>query len=161
SNTRQKLNETYQKLDSELKQTRDKKQTAQGVLASEEMKQQDVVARLRQSTAQLEKLKEYERHDTELGRLRLELGRLPQDPASAVHLAREALDTLVLLAQTVPLLTRFQTRREELRQTQARAEASEKTKLQVQARGTQCAQAVEELKPKAEEAARVLQQVND
>jgi DNA repair exonuclease SbcCD ATPase subunit len=159
--SRQKFTEQCARLEAELKQKRDARQTLQAVIASDEVRQQKLVEEFRLCTARLEKLKEYERHETEQARLQAELARFPADPATEVLQARESLDALTMLHQTVPLLARFQQRRAELRQGLEREQAAQQTLQQVRARGESCARAVDELKPRAEEAGRVLQQAND
>jgi exonuclease SbcC len=158
---RQRQVEALAQRDAALKQARDKRTTLQSVITAEETKHRDIAARLRQTTAKLEKLKEYERHESDLVRIREDLARLPADPAAAVATAREACDTLSALAQTLPLLSRFRERREELRQA-LETECRAQQKLQaIQAQGKHYAAEVEKLKAPLEEATRAAQQASD
>ncbi len=158
---RQKQLEHLAQRDAALKQARDKRTTLQSTIATAETRHRDLAARLRQSTAKLEMLKEYERQESNLGRLREELARLPDDPSSAVAAAREACDALAALAQVVPLLTRFREWREELRQALEREQKAQQELQIIQAKGKQYAAEVEKLKPGLEEAARAAQQASE
>ncbi len=83
--------------DHALKQVRDKRLTTQNLIDSDAARQRDAAGQLRQRSVQLEKLKECERHETDLQRLREEKKRLPDDPAGAVNRARERFDNLTAL----------------------------------------------------------------
>jgi DNA repair exonuclease SbcCD ATPase subunit len=147
--------------DHALHQARDKRASVQGFLGRDEAAQRGVTTRLRQSSVLVEKLKEYERQEADLARVRSELGRAPGDPAAAVREARERCDSLAALAQTVHALARFRARREDLGQAQAREQAAQQDLQAVQARGKQRAGEVERLKPLAEDAGRALQHASD
>jgi exonuclease SbcC len=144
-----------------LAQARDKRSAVQGLLARDEEQQKQVNTLLRQSAVLVEKLKEYERHEADLAGLREELASIPPDPTEAVARARGACEALTGLAQVVPLLSRFQSRRAELGQTLAREQTAAGELQQIEARGKQRAAEVERLKPLAEEAARALQQASE
>jgi exonuclease SbcC len=158
---RQQAADVLAERDSALKQSRDKRLSLQKLIAADEDRQKEVAGELRKVTAQLEKLKEYERQASDLSRVQEDLKLLPGEPMQAVARARETCETLAALAQTVPVLARFQTRREELRQALGREETARVALQQVQERGTRLAGEVSRLKPLAEEAARALQQAND
>jgi DNA repair protein SbcC/Rad50 len=151
----------HKTLESQLKQTRDKRIQAQHVIETEEKRQQDVVARYRESTARMEKLKEFERHQGELQRLLAEVGRLPVDPLGKVLAARAELDELTAVGQTVPLLQRFQARRDELRQALERCKVSKERLEYLQGHGKQCSDDVEQLKTRLDSAGRESQQANE
>ena len=68
---------------------------------------------------------------------------------------------LTQVAQTVPLLVRFQLRREELRQALGRGRLGKERLDQVEAAGKQRSDAVEQAKTQLESAAKELQQAND
>jgi exonuclease SbcC len=158
---RQKQVEHLAQRDAALKQARDKRTTLQSTIATAEARHRDTAARFRQSTARLEKLKEYERQESDLGHIREELARLPGNPADAVAAAREACDGLAALAQVLPLLTRFRERREELRQSLEREQKAQQELQTIQANGKQYAAEVEKLRPGLDEASRAAQQVGE
>ena len=93
---RQKHADELTKRDHALKQSRDKRVSTQNLIDADAARQRSVSAELRQRSVQLEKLKEYERHDGDLERLRAEKKRLPDDPAAAVARAREAVEGLTV-----------------------------------------------------------------
>jgi exonuclease SbcC len=158
---RQKMADLLLQRDNALQQARDKRTNIQSLIAVDEAKRREVSIRFRTLTVQLEKLKEYERQGADLDRVRQELARLPAEPAEEISQARLACDALAGLAQTVPVLTRLQTRREELRQARAGEQSAQQTQQAVQTRGKEYAAEVEKFRPQVEEAARALQQAND
>ena len=88
---RQKYFDELTKRDHALKQSRDKRLSTQNLIDADAARQRNVSAELRQRSIQLEKLKEYERHDGDLERLRAEKKRLPDDPTTAVARAESRL----------------------------------------------------------------------
>ncbi len=158
---RDNLTRQVKTLESQLKQDRDKRITAQHVVETEEKRQQDVLARFRESTARMEKLKEFERQQSELNRLQAELARLPADALAETQAVRAQVNELTQVAQTVPLLVRFQSRREELRQALGRCRLGKERLDRVEAAGKQRSDAVEQAKTQLETAAKELQQAND
>jgi exonuclease SbcC len=161
--TRQKssLTEQLAQRDSALKQAHEKRSLRKKQIEADESRQGELTGRLRQAAVQLEKLKLYEQQEGDLGRLRAELDRLPADAAGDVARAREEYDGLVTLSQVVPLLARFQARRDELRQALATEQAAQQRQQAVRVRGEQMAADLEKLRPQVEEAARALQQATD
>jgi exonuclease SbcC len=158
---REKLAEQLAQRDHALKQARDKRTSLHAAIVRDEAQHRDVAARLRKTTAQLEKLKEYERQEGALGQLRAELKRLPADPSGPVEAARRACEELEALGRTVPLLARFQSRREELRQARLGEQTAARTQQAVQERGKALKLEVAELQPRHEAAAEALQQAGD
>jgi DNA repair exonuclease SbcCD ATPase subunit len=144
-----------------LRQAREKRGSLQSLIAADEARQRDVSTRLRQLTAQLEKLKEYERQEADRDRVREELARLPADPAAAAAQARAAHENLLALAQAVPLLARFRDRRDELREAVGRDQAAQRAQVEVRSRGERLAAEVEQLRPRVQEAARALEEANE
>ena len=67
---RQKHAEELTRRDHALKQSRDKRLSTQSLIDADAARQRTVSAELRQRSIQLEKLKEYERHENDLERLR-------------------------------------------------------------------------------------------
>jgi exonuclease SbcC len=156
-----KLVEQLAQRENALGQARDKRATLQNLIASDEAKQRDIAARLVQSTAAMEKLREYDRQESDLDRLRQDLARLPADPATACAEARDLSERLAAVAQVLPQLTRFHARRDDLRQARRTEEAAQRELEQVQIRGKQCKADVERLKPLVEDAQRALQEASD
>jgi DNA repair exonuclease SbcCD ATPase subunit len=158
---REKAAEQLGQRDHALKQARDKRASLHSLIARDEAEHREVAARLRKSTAQLEKLKEYERQEADLGRLRAELKKLPADPGSQVEVARKLCEELEASGRALAVLARFQSRREELRQAQA---AEQKALLTLQAvgeRGKALKAEVEGLRPRLEEATQAFHQAGD
>ena len=77
---RQKHADELAKRDHALKQSRDKRVSTQNLIDADAIRQRNVSAELRQRSVQLEKLKEYERHEDDLAQLREGKNRLPEDP---------------------------------------------------------------------------------
>ncbi|MGH7172084.1 MAG: AAA family ATPase [Gemmataceae bacterium] len=149
---KQKAMDLLAQRDSAFKQEIDKRQTLQTLIAAEEIQQRELNAQLLAITGQMEKLKEYERHAAELARIQEELAPLPSDGASEVGRAREQLEALIALGQLAPRLARFQSSRDELRQTQARATSAESQRNEVESKGKQWSEDVKRLEPQAAEA---------
>jgi exonuclease SbcC len=150
---RQKKKDELEERDNALKQARDKRTTFQNLIVKDEARHRDVSACLRQSTARMEKLKEYESHEADLQRVAQELARLPADPAAAVTKARAAFEAVEAVDRAVPLLARFQSRRDDLKAAQGRELEAQKTQQEVEARGKKCLAEAEALKPGLAEAA--------
>jgi exonuclease SbcC len=156
-----KLVEQVQQREHALGQARDRRASLQNQIATDEAKQRDLAGRLVQSTAAMEKLREYDRQAGEVERLQQELKALPTDPAQAVAQARELSERLTGVAGVLPQLVRFQARRDELRQARATEEAARQELEQVQARGKKLKADVENLKPQLDEAQRHMQEASD
>ncbi len=156
---KQKAVDVLAQRDSALKQEREKRTTLQNLIGAEEIQQRELNGKLIAVTAQMEKLKEHERHIDELTRIRSELAPLPSDAAAEVHRTREKLDALVALGQLVPHLARFLSSREELRQAQTRAKSAEQKKTEVEAKGKLASEEVKRLEPLVEEGDRTTRQV--
>jgi len=149
---RQKHADELTKRDHALKQSRDKRVSTQNLIDADAARQRNVSAELRQRSIQLEKLKEYERHDGDLERLRSEKKRLPDDPAAAVARARESVEGLTVLAQTAPPLARLASRRDDLRQAMERGRAARQAREAIEARGIQAKAELEKIRPRLQEA---------
>jgi exonuclease SbcC len=154
---KQKLVEQLAQRDTALNQARDRRAALQKLIAGEEARQKDVVARFRESTRLREKLREYERQDGELTRLRRELAELPGDPAADVEKARQDYERVTNLSAVVSQLMRFRDRREELRQAHVQAQRAQEHAQQIRARGEQLAAEVKTVKPQLDEAGRATQ----
>src|SRR5262249_17830396 len=107
--------------DNALDQTRQKRASLQNQIDADEKSHRDLTSQRLKAEGLLAKLKEYERQEAGLARIEEQLARLPADPAAALRQAQEAHDRLAALAQAVPLLTRLQAQRDELRQARVRA----------------------------------------
>jgi exonuclease SbcC len=158
---RQRTVEQLAQSDSALNQGRNKRSSLQTLIATHETKQREVTAQLRTVTAQLEKLKEYERQSADRVRIQEVLKTLPADPSAEVVRAREACEALMSLAQVVPQLVRFHSARAELRQALQREQSAQVRQLEVETRGKQLATEVKQLEPLVEEAAQIAQHAND
>jgi exonuclease SbcC len=158
---REKLLAQLAQRDNALKQARDKRSSLQHLIVQDEAKHRDLAGRLRASAARLDKLNECERREADLGRLREDLARLPADPAADLARARAACNALEALSRTVPVLARFQARRDELRQALAREQSALQSQQTVQERGAARGAEVKRLKPQLEQAAAALEQATE
>ena len=158
---RQKQTEELTRRDHALKQSRDKRLSTQGLIDADAARQRTASAELRQRSVQLEKLKEFERHETDLERLREDKKRLPNDPAAEAARARETYEALTALAGAVPLLARLAARRDELRQALERGQAARQAREAVEARGVQAKAELEKVRPRLQEAEEAARQAAD
>jgi DNA repair protein SbcC/Rad50 len=155
---RQKHADELTRRDHALKQARDKRLSTQNFIDSDASRQRDIAGQLRQRSIQLEKLTECERHENDLQRLREEKKRLPDDPAGAVARARETFEGLTVLTQTVPLLTRLASRREEMRQAKERGQSALQARVAVEERGKKIKDELESIQPRLDAATDALRQ---
>lgn len=139
-----------------LKQARDKRLSLQTLIAADETRQRTVVTSLRELAVKMEKLKECERQEADLSRVRAELARLPADPASAVRTARERHERLAALAPLATLLARFRGHRDELREATGRERTAREAEQATVARGQQLRAEVERLRLRLDESAKAL-----
>jgi DNA repair protein SbcC/Rad50 len=158
---REKVAGQFAKADNALGQAREKRKSHLTLIAADEERQREVVTRFRESTDRMAKLKEYERQEADLGRVRAAVAELPADPTGQAAQAREAAERLSGLAGVLPVLARFCDRREGLRQALAAEQQALETQQALQVRGKQLAAEVEALRPKVEEAAGAGQQAKD
>jgi DNA repair exonuclease SbcCD ATPase subunit len=138
-----------------LKQARDKRVSLQGFITADETRQRTVVGKLRELTARMETLKECERQETDLARVRGELARLPAEPAAAARKAREHHDALAALAPLVLLLNRFRTRRDELGEAVGREREASQTEQTTLARGKKLGTEADRLRLGLDESSKV------
>ena len=161
SKLRQKKKDDWHERDNALRQARDKKTTLQKLIERDEEQHRTIVNRLRESTARMEKLKEYEAHDADLQRARHELAGMPSDPGAEVAKARKAVESVEAVARAVPLLERFHAHRADLVSALARDREAHATQETVEARGKQLAADTEALWPRLDEATKVLQEASE
>jgi DNA repair exonuclease SbcCD ATPase subunit len=158
---REKLVEQRTQRDHALTQARAKQESLRGMIARDQDRQREVSSQLPRSTLRVERLKECERQEVELARVREELARLPADPTRAVAAARSAFEVLGVIHQTVPQLTRFQAQREELGDALAREHARRQALDKVEKDGLQLKADQEKLRPLLDTAAAGLQEASD
>ncbi len=154
--SRQELQADVDKREHALKQARDKRSSLQTLIADDEKRQRTVAGLLRDLAARMEKLRECERHETDLSRLRAEIGRMPADPAADLRAARERHDALAALAPVAALLARFRGRREDLREAVVREQSARHAEQATLARGKQLGAEADRLRLRHEEAAKAL-----
>jgi DNA repair exonuclease SbcCD ATPase subunit len=154
---RQDVVAELERQDHAVKQARSKRASLQQLIGQDEQRQRQVDQQLRELSAQVEKLKQYERHEADLTCVRGELASLPSDGTAQAREARQRVEVLTALAQVVPLLARLQSRREELRQALAAEQAAQKAEQEVLERGKACLAQVEGLKPQVQTALATLQ----
>jgi exonuclease SbcC len=147
---RQKLTDSLAATDNTIKQTRTKRDSLQRLIDDGERELRDNANRLIGSTSRVEKLREYERQEGELQRVREEVKPLPADPAAAVREARERCDQLNSVAQTVRLLERFQAKRDGLRQAVEREHGAQEAQKKITQLGHEYKAEFERLKPQLE-----------
>jgi DNA repair exonuclease SbcCD ATPase subunit len=158
---RQGLQEQLVRQDDALEQARQKRASLQGRIADEERRHRQAVADFRRSAALLERLKEYEAQEKDLARLEEELKRLPADPQAGLDRARDEADRLEAVGQALPQLARLREQREALGQALAREREAAQARLEVEARGKECAAQAERFKPQLAETALARQQADD
>jgi exonuclease SbcC len=158
---RQKAADQFALRESSFKQECLKRVELQNLISAEEGQQRELSAQLLVLTAQMEKLKEYERHAADLERIERELAPLPDDPSTEVVRARESCDALVALTQIVPQLARFRSCREELRQALETDRTAQQRLVQVEARGKNLGAEVKRVEPLVEQADRATRQASE
>jgi exonuclease SbcC len=158
---REQHRESLTEKESALQQARDRRVTLDNQMARDETKLREVGDRLKKAHGDLVKLQECERQESDLEQMREELRRLPADPTGQLVQAREALDRLEALSRLVPVLVRFQSKREELGRAVSEAQSIEQQQQAVQANGTELKRQVEELRPRLEEATRRLENASE
>ena len=104
------------KQDDALKQAREQRTLLEKRAEEEDQRLREVSVAFHKMTTALEKLKEYERLENDLLHLQEDMKRLPAQPDKEVQTAQAELERLTSLAQTVPVLTRFEAARRELRE---------------------------------------------
>jgi exonuclease SbcC len=124
--------------DDALNQARQKRESLRALIADNEQKHQSTTAALRKSDALLGKLTEYERHEHDLQAIRRDLARMPPDPAASLKKARDAYDEAAALAQSLPLLVRFHSQRDQLGKARERLRLALEAVNTIKARGKQC-----------------------
>jgi DNA repair exonuclease SbcCD ATPase subunit len=139
--------------DNGLEKTRRLLNAVQGSIAAEERRQREITASLRQVIAQLGKLEEYERYEGQLGRLREELKRMPEDPARELERVRRQHEELAGLAQAVPLLARLYSQREALRKAEEEQSTAAASLEAIEKRGKELTTQIERTTPQVEKAA--------
>jgi exonuclease SbcC len=144
-----------------LKQNREQRSSLASLIARDDADLREASAKLQVCAVQIERLKEYERQETDLSRLRGELERLPGDPAGQLRKARDRYDELEALSRIVPLLTGFQGRREELRRARDQEHQALENQKQVVARGESSKKVREGLRKRLDEATRLSQQCRE
>lgn len=138
-----------------------KQNTIKQVIQSEEIRQQNVQQQLQQSTAQMEQLHEYEEQTNQMQTLLASQQQFPSDPVGETRKLKAEVDLLAELAQILPVLTRLQNRREDLRRT---AEKLEKMKQQIKdliQEGEQKNREVEQARSRLDTAIELNQKAND
>jgi exonuclease SbcC len=161
SRQREKLAEQLTQRDHALGQAREKRVSLQKLIAKDEDRQREVSTKLPRSTVLMDRLRECERQEGELARVRGELAGLPNDPTRVATAARSAFEVLGVIHQTVPQLGRFQARREDLRQALAREQSARESHEATQKHGLQLKAEQETLQPLLDEAAAALQEASD
>jgi exonuclease SbcC len=156
-----KATEQLARNQSALKQERDKRTQLQKLIETEEKNQRELTPQLLAATAQMEKLKEHERHSAELERILGQLAPLPADAAAEVNQARAVCERLANLMQLLPQLTRFHEDRESLRQAAQRQQAAQLRLTEVETRGKQWKAELDRLGPLAKAADAAARQAKD
>jgi DNA repair exonuclease SbcCD ATPase subunit len=144
-----------------LKQANGKRTALRTRIEANEKLQRELAPQLLVITAQMEKLKEYERQFAERTQIQNDLAALPGDAAEEVGRARSACDALAALNQLLPQLVRFQEHREGLRQALEREQTAKQRLVEVEARGKQWSAELKRLEPLVQAADRTARQAKD
>jgi DNA repair exonuclease SbcCD ATPase subunit len=139
----------------------DQKVSVQGLIDTDADHQRDTAGQLRQRSIQLAKLTEFERHESDLARLREEKKRLPADAAEAVVRARESFEALTELARIAPLFDRLASRRDDLRKAVERGQEARRRRDEVEAKGIAVKTELEKIQLRLQEAEAALRQKAD
>jgi exonuclease SbcC len=158
---RQTLEAQLAQQDNALGQARQKRAAQEALIADDERRHRDVSAQLLAATETVTRLKEFERQQGDLGRMREELARLPADPAADVIAAREAYDGVAALDRALPALVRFQTQRDGLRKARQQQEATAQALQALRERGEQLAAEEKAFEPQVTEATRATREAAD
>jgi exonuclease SbcC len=159
--SREKATEQFERLESALQQERDKRRLLQERIEADEKRQSELAPQLLAVTAQMVKLKEYERQSADLETIQRELAGLPADAAEEVSRTRLVYDGLTALTQLVPQLARFHEHRESLRKAHEREQAARERLQRVEARGKQLNAEMKRLEPLVQAADQVARQAKD
>src|SRR5262249_54468808 len=98
----------------ELRQAKERRQILHNKIAHDEARNRELSAKLQTATLLVNKLGECERQENDLSRLRAEIAKLPADPLTLVQIEREKCERLEGLSREVPIVVRFQSRRNDL-----------------------------------------------
>ncbi|OWK47409.1 AAA family ATPase [Fimbriiglobus ruber] len=149
---REEAQERKQRAEHALDQGKKKRAALQKQLATDEQKLAAVIARLRELTGLLEKVRFVEEHEAELKRLDDDLRRLPPDPEAAARAAHEETDRLTELNRILPILERFSVERHDLGVARKTETAARVEQQRVQADGERMKADAAKLKPEVEKA---------
>jgi DNA repair exonuclease SbcCD ATPase subunit len=144
-----------------LKQVRERRATFSSLISQDDAELREVSRKLQVCAVQVERLKEYERQEADVARLRVDLERMPGDVPGQVKKARDRFEELNELSRTVPLLTRFQTHRDDLRRAREQETQAVESRTEVRGRGEKCKLEMEGLKKNLDEAAQQSQKARD
>lgn len=159
---RQRCSDRVQELEHSREQTRSKIVSIQKLIDSEEKQREALNVEFQTASEHLFHLKEYEQQQLELEKVQAELKRIPGgDPAAQVAAARERCDALSGVAAAVPILTRFQSLRDELTKGIVQEQTAEKARQSVQARGEKLAAEFKALEPLLEAATKETRQAGE
>jgi exonuclease SbcC len=118
-----------------LDQARKKLAALKKTLAEDEAKQGKLNTRLRELSGLLEKVRQVEDVQAEVGRLEDDLKRLPADPDAPVRQLQDEQERLVVLGQVWPMLDRLVAERADLLQASHREEAARKEEARLKTEG--------------------------
>lgn len=156
-----KAAEQVARLDSALNQERDKRTSLAKQIEDEEKRQRELSPQLLAATAGMETLKQYERQSSELETIRNDLAGLPTDAAEEVNRARTACEKLDALAQLHPQLVRFGKHRDDLRQAGQSERTAKLAREQIEARGKQLKEELNNLQPLVQAGDRTARQAKE
>ncbi len=111
---REEAQDHKRRAEHDLDTAKKKREAVKKQLAADEDKQAKVIARLRELTGLLEKVRLAEQQEADLKQIDDELQRLPADPERAARDAQADVDRLTELHRVLPILERFQTERHDL-----------------------------------------------
>jgi len=157
---REKQLEILAQRDSAIKQARDKRGRLQTQLGGEEERYRTLADQLRDSEVLATRLKELEHEEAALNQIRTELKELPEDPSAEVGRLESRMDQLKHLEGHIRSLTRFQNKRELVRQTSAQQQQAEKKQKEAMECGLKLAAETESPRGRCPEAAKALELAN-
>jgi exonuclease SbcC len=141
-----------QRVEHDLDTAKKKREAVKKQLAADEDKQAKVIARLRELTGLLEKVRLAEQQEADLKQIDEELKRLPADPERAARDAQAEVDRLTELHRVLPILERFQTERHELGVALRAEQSARQDRDRIQHEGEQKKAELAKLQPEVEAA---------
>lgn len=150
----QRLNTEQESRVTRREQTAGLRQREQTAIAQAEKDQQGTQTELRGTTEQMTRLRQCESQEVDLAGLQKQLAELPGDLDKQLGTLRQNLEQTEQVARVLPLLSRFQSGRDELREALTTEKQAIEHLQTVEAQGKKLKEEIEALRPQVDEAER-------